>query len=287
MRTEGVAGKATEANAHWAPERISVPKSATNERNLRIPGRSGSAARTRPIAGISPQFEGFRSTTENRGVPGSSPGSRHPQSRAATRSSGFRSGPRTGHGSGHAIACVLKAESGSPVVPGNAETTEHVSRHELGGALRRCAVLRGVRRAAAPFEGSGSNRVHDHSLADAWCSSKASAAVAQHARSLLRQCRRHLPWARQASPHRRPRLRLRPAVPCLPGRGRSGWLTARNTCRESAAWCGADLDRRRVLNRAHVRERAFSDVTGRPRRAPACHPGAVAAGRAGRVSEVL
>jgi hypothetical protein len=74
MRTEGVAGKATEANAHWAPERISVPKSATNERNLRIPGRSGSAARTRPIAGISPQFEGFRSTTENRGVPGSSPG---------------------------------------------------------------------------------------------------------------------------------------------------------------------------------------------------------------------
>jgi hypothetical protein len=38
--------------------------------------------------------------------------------------------------------------------------------------------LRGVRRAAASFEGSASDAVHDHAPADAWRSSKA---VAQEA----------------------------------------------------------------------------------------------------------
>jgi hypothetical protein len=86
-------------------------------------------------------------------------------------SSCFRSGARIGHGWGHATARVLKSESGSPVCPGIRQTTEHVPRHELRGRESRVQSPRGGRRAAAPFEGSGSDAVHDHSPADAWSSS--------------------------------------------------------------------------------------------------------------------
>ena len=58
----------------WAPKRVSVPKSVRKDRNLRR-----SALRHRPalnslFPGIPGRLEGFCSTTENRGVPGSSPG---------------------------------------------------------------------------------------------------------------------------------------------------------------------------------------------------------------------
>jgi hypothetical protein len=67
-------GGATGASAHWAPKRLSVPKSTRKERNLRTSSWYGSIARTRSNAGIPRLLERFRSMTENRGVPGSSPG---------------------------------------------------------------------------------------------------------------------------------------------------------------------------------------------------------------------
>jgi hypothetical protein len=75
-------------------------------------------ARSRVVAGLSRAFEGCAQLSENRGVPGSSPG-------LAIRKAIhrldflFRSGSCIGHGSGHATAGVLTSESGSPVVPGN------------------------------------------------------------------------------------------------------------------------------------------------------------------------
>ena len=65
---------ASDGNCHWAPKRLSVPKSARNQRNLRTSSLRGWPARTCRIAGIPALLERFRSTTENRGVPGSSPG---------------------------------------------------------------------------------------------------------------------------------------------------------------------------------------------------------------------
>jgi hypothetical protein len=58
----------------WAPKRLSVPKSTRKERNLRTSSWCGSIARTHSNAGIPRLLERFRSMTENRGVPGSSPG---------------------------------------------------------------------------------------------------------------------------------------------------------------------------------------------------------------------
>jgi hypothetical protein len=65
---------ATGASAHWAPKRLSVPKSTRKERSLRTSSWCGSIARTHSNAGIPRLLERFRSMTENRGVPGSSPG---------------------------------------------------------------------------------------------------------------------------------------------------------------------------------------------------------------------
>jgi hypothetical protein len=57
-----------------APKRVSVPKSARKDRNLRRSGLRGRPALTAVFPGIPRLLERFCSTTENRGVPGSSPG---------------------------------------------------------------------------------------------------------------------------------------------------------------------------------------------------------------------
>ena len=72
-------GGSTGASAHWAPKRLSVPKPTRKERNLRTSSWCGSIARTHPNAGIPRLLERFRSMTENRGVPGSSPGLAMPE----------------------------------------------------------------------------------------------------------------------------------------------------------------------------------------------------------------
>jgi hypothetical protein len=51
-----------------------VPECARKEWKLRTSPRHQLTPRTRGIAGLSTGLEGFRSATENRGVPGSSPG---------------------------------------------------------------------------------------------------------------------------------------------------------------------------------------------------------------------
>jgi hypothetical protein len=52
----------------WAPRCVSVPKSGSKDRNLQRSTSCPGPARTGVFAGISPPFERFCSTTENRGV---------------------------------------------------------------------------------------------------------------------------------------------------------------------------------------------------------------------------
>jgi hypothetical protein len=68
MRGSGIADR------HWAPKDISVPKPSIKERNLRIPKLRQLVARTPGFAAIARLLERFAPMTENRGVPGSSPG---------------------------------------------------------------------------------------------------------------------------------------------------------------------------------------------------------------------
>ena len=71
--SHATARTATE-RSDWAPKPRRVPKSTAKERKLRQPGRDRGSSRTSVFAGIPPLLERFCSTTENRGVPGSSPG---------------------------------------------------------------------------------------------------------------------------------------------------------------------------------------------------------------------
>lgn len=89
------------------------------------------------------------------------------------------------------------------------------------------AWMRAVSASPLPFMDAGAAAASDREPPDACSSSTASAAVAQHARSLLHECRRRLPGAR-----RRRRIADRVCDPRqrrrgLPGRGRRGSLTAR------------------------------------------------------------
>ena len=76
----------------WAPKPGRVPKSTAKERKLRQPGRDRGSSRTSVFAGIRPLLERFCSTTENRGVPGSSPGLAMLQTRMSARFSRKKAG---------------------------------------------------------------------------------------------------------------------------------------------------------------------------------------------------
>jgi hypothetical protein len=60
----GARTAAARCGTHRAPNRIRVPKFATNVRNLRASGWRPRRSRNRQTAGVSASLEGFRSTTE-------------------------------------------------------------------------------------------------------------------------------------------------------------------------------------------------------------------------------
>jgi hypothetical protein len=103
----------------------------------RHPGRGLRQPRLARRAGLRPI--GFGAPlSENRGVPGSSPGlaiREPPWDRCFLVSGAARLRPRMGHGSGHATTRVLEFEHRSPFVAGIRGERPHDSRHEAAVRL--------------------------------------------------------------------------------------------------------------------------------------------------------
>ena len=98
----------------WATSSISWPTSPTISCTLRTSGRRCAAGDTCLRAGTSGRFGSCVHLSDNRGVPGSSPGlaTGEPRCHPSLLVSGVRSRrDALGHGLGHGPHCVLKAES--------------------------------------------------------------------------------------------------------------------------------------------------------------------------------
>jgi hypothetical protein len=79
----------------WALDRTPLSKSTTNNRNLRTSLSWRRPSQSRQVAGVSRPLERSWPMTENRGVPGSSPGLAIAKSRVTSRFTGFRLAPGT------------------------------------------------------------------------------------------------------------------------------------------------------------------------------------------------
>jgi hypothetical protein len=148
----------------------SFPAISCNLRTSRFRPR---VARSRVVAGLSRAFESCVQLSENRGVPGSSPGL---AIRKAIRGldflvSGAASVSDTDRDTRRPV--FSRPSPDRPSCPGIRRTTEHVPRHELGALVAGAQCLRGVRRATAPFQGFSRDGAHNHASADAWSSSAA------------------------------------------------------------------------------------------------------------------
>ena len=100
---------APEPLRNWETRRTSSPKRPRKDRKLRNSARCAHARRTRCFPGISASFESCNRTSENRGVPGSSPGLAisTPKSRMGARfsSCGWNAGRAGGGGTRNASWC--------------------------------------------------------------------------------------------------------------------------------------------------------------------------------------